>query len=72
MEIIGECYKNFCETTNQQESFELRTNFYVYEYFIKDSGDVFYVGKGVTKRAWKDTRNAACEQIKKDMIGIFG
>ncbi|MBM0064037.1 GIY-YIG nuclease family protein [Alkalicoccobacillus gibsonii] len=58
---------NLSQTTNQQEPLELRSDFfYVYEYYITDSGDVFYVGKGATKRAWKDTRNAACEQIKKD------
>lgn len=38
--------------------------YYVYEFFLRNSNEVFYVGKGTKKRAWRDIRNAACEQIK--------
>lgn len=38
--------------------------YYVYEFYLRKSNEVFYVGKGTKKRAWKDVRNAACEQIK--------
>lgn len=38
--------------------------YYVYEFYLRNSNEVFYVGKGTKKRAWRDIRNAACEQIK--------
>ena len=48
------------------ESLEVKLDYYVYEYVIKKNHEVFYVGKGTSKRAWRDTRNAACEQIKNE------
>ncbi|WP_341284875.1 GIY-YIG nuclease family protein [Priestia megaterium] len=48
------------------ESLEVKLDYYVYEYVIKENQEVFYVGKGTSKRAWRDTRNAACEQIKNE------
>ncbi|GGF16909.1 hypothetical protein GCM10010954_14440 [Halobacillus andaensis] len=38
--------------------------YYVYEYYIEESNEVFYVGKGKGNRAWKDVRNPECEKIK--------
>ncbi|WP_215143779.1 GIY-YIG nuclease family protein [Exiguobacterium qingdaonense] len=38
--------------------------FYVYEFYLTKSNEVFYVGKGTKQRAWRNARNAACEQIK--------
>jgi transcriptional regulator with XRE-family HTH domain len=54
------------ETNEIEEQQNLKSDYYVYEYLIKDSLEVFYVGKGVAERAWKDTRNSACEQLKKE------
>lgn len=45
---------------------EMKNEYYVYEYYIQNTNDVFYVGKGTKNRAWKDVRNAACEQIKNE------
>ncbi|WP_102336359.1 hypothetical protein [Salimicrobium jeotgali] len=39
-------------------------DYYVYEYYIKESEEVFYVGKGKGDRAWRDSRNFECEKIK--------
>lgn len=52
--------------TSSLEELNTKNDYYVYEYFIKENNDVFYVGKGTRNRAWKDTRNAACEQIKQE------
>ncbi|WP_100402531.1 GIY-YIG nuclease family protein [Bacillus sp. FJAT-42315] len=40
--------------------------YYVYEYFIKDTQEVFYVGMGKGNRVTTDTRNLECEKIKKE------
>lgn len=52
--------------TSSLEELNTKNDYYVYEYFIKENNDVFYVGKGTRNRAWKDNRNAACEQIKRE------
>ncbi|MCM3016909.1 GIY-YIG nuclease family protein [Priestia megaterium] len=44
----------------------LPKEYYVYEYYIVDSNEVFYVGKGKGPRAWKDVRNSQCEKIKSE------
>ena len=40
--------------------------YYVYEYFIKDTQEIFYVGMGKGRRATTDSRNLECEKIKKE------
>jgi hypothetical protein len=42
----------------------MENNYYVYEYFIIDTGEVFYVGKGKNDRAFKYKRNKFCEDMK--------
>lgn len=32
---------------------EFDKTFYVYEYFIQETGEIFYIGKGHGQRAWK-------------------
>lgn len=39
-------------------------SYYVYEYYIKDSGEVFYVGKGKDRRVYSGKRNKFCEDMK--------
>lgn len=39
-------------------------DYYVYEYYIEETEEVFYVGKGIGNRAWRDVRNLECEKIK--------
>lgn len=39
-------------------------SYYVYEYYIKDTGEVFYVGKGKGRRVCSGHRNKFCEDIK--------
>lgn len=41
------------------------TNYYVYEYYIKNTGEVFYVGKGKDRRVCTGKRNKFCEDMKK-------
>lgn len=40
-------------------------NYYVYEYYVLDTNEVFYVGKGCGKRAYSGKRNKFCEDMKK-------
>ncbi|PFR91175.1 hypothetical protein COK43_10370 [Bacillus cereus] len=44
----------------------MEAEYYVYEYFILDNDEVFYVGKGKGDRAWKDVRNPRCEKMKSE------
>jgi predicted transcriptional regulator len=44
----------------------VENEFYVYEYYIIESSEVFYVGKGKGDRAWKDIRNFDCEKVKSE------
>ncbi|GIN71635.1 hypothetical protein J14TS2_21100 [Bacillus sp. J14TS2] len=59
-------YNGYTKQKEKKEHPELLEGFYVYEYFIKSTDEVFYIGKGTAERAWKDARNPACEQIKKE------
>jgi len=43
----------------------VNTNYYVYEYYIKDTGEVFYVGKGKDRRVTSGKRNRFCEDMKR-------
>lgn len=38
--------------------------FYIYSYEIDETGEIFYIGKGCGKRAFKGTRNKFCEDMK--------
>lgn len=40
------------------------SEFYVYQYVINDTNEVFYVGKGKGDRAYKGKRNKFCEDMK--------
>lgn len=39
-------------------------SYYIYEYYIKDTGEVFYVGKGKGRRVYSGKRNKFCEDMK--------
>ena len=59
----------FVRETVGTSSNSRNADFYVYEWFIKDSGEVFYVGKGRGSRYKDFHRNAyAAEEIKKKFI----
>lgn len=42
-----------------------KKEYYVYEYFIIETNEVFYVGKGKGRRAFTKYRNKFCEDMKK-------
>lgn len=38
--------------------------YYVYQYIVQETGEIFYIGKGSTDRAFKGKRNKFCEDMK--------
>lgn len=63
---VNEKVENIEDSDKNLESIISSEEYYVYEYYIEKSNEVFYVGKGRGNRAWRNVRNHECEKVKSE------